>query len=288
MIKKELADHVGNEDTLEEASKIKELKEDPEFVNMLFRRFHEDVLRCFGFKKLDGAIPAGNRSSHGGMNESGVSYKHPPPPPQNNGSFVETARDRSAERMPPVGHPSTMSQDLRPSQLPNKPMDRKSNLSQHNIVRPPVPQNTHDRNERNSYTSPSAINPNTSISQSSQVIPQTWSDPYDIQTLDLSCFPAPHPASPLSKHLNKLLPPNESIINFFNTLFQETGEKIANELATNAKIIFGSILKSVQELISVRKDYTPERIVAQISLLQSCIKCTHVMKNIGELLGYGT
>jgi hypothetical protein len=29
LIKKELADHVGNEDTLEEASKIKELKEDP-------------------------------------------------------------------------------------------------------------------------------------------------------------------------------------------------------------------------------------------------------------------
>ena len=23
---------------------------------MLFRRFHEDVLRCFGFKKLDGAF----------------------------------------------------------------------------------------------------------------------------------------------------------------------------------------------------------------------------------------
>lgn len=53
LIKKELADHVGNEDTLEEASKIKELKEDPEFVNMLFRRFHEDVLRCFGFKKVE-------------------------------------------------------------------------------------------------------------------------------------------------------------------------------------------------------------------------------------------
>jgi hypothetical protein len=29
LIKKELADNVGNEDTLEEASKIKELKEDP-------------------------------------------------------------------------------------------------------------------------------------------------------------------------------------------------------------------------------------------------------------------
>lgn len=61
LIKKELADHVGNEDTLEEASKIKELKEDPEFINMLFRRFHEDVLRTFGFKKLD-SMPMASRS----------------------------------------------------------------------------------------------------------------------------------------------------------------------------------------------------------------------------------
>lgn len=90
LIKKELADHVGNEDTLEEASKIKELREDPEFVNMLFRRFHEDVLKCFGFKRIDaqgqaqmqgqgqtqmqgqGQMQAqqasGSRPSHGGLN----------------------------------------------------------------------------------------------------------------------------------------------------------------------------------------------------------------------------
>jgi hypothetical protein len=105
--------------------------------------------------------------------------------------------------------------------------------------------------------------------------------------MDLSPYPAPHPASPLSKHLNRLLPPNDSIINFFNSLFQETGEKITNELSTNAKIIFGYILKSVQHLLSKRKDYAPDRIVAQITLLQNCIKCVHVVHNIGELLGYG-
>ncbi len=44
----------------------------------------------------------------------------------------------------------------------------------------------------------------------------------------------------------------------------------------------------MQELISNRRDYTPDRIVAQITLLQNCIKCNHVVKNIGELLGYGT
>ncbi len=106
--------------------------------------------------------------------------------------------------------------------------------------------------------------------------------------MNLSEYPAPHPASPLSKHLNKLLPPNDNIITFFNTLFQQSGEKIANQLTSNAKIIFGQILKSVQELIDSRKDHTPDKIVNQISLLQSSIKCPHIIKNIGELLGYGT
>ena len=157
------------------------------------------------------------------MNESGVSYKPPHPPAHqhqqhaNNGSFVDNARDRSGERMPPVGHPSTMSQDLRPSQLPNKPMDRRSNLSQNNIARPPPPQNSVERSNA-SYAGPSSSI--AQMAQSSQVMGHSWNDPYDFQTLDLSNYPAPHPASPLSKHLNKLLPPNESIINFFNTLFQ--------------------------------------------------------------------
>jgi hypothetical protein len=110
---------------------------------------------------------------------------------------------------------------------------------------------------------------------------------YEASTLDLSLYPAPHHACPLGKQLGKLLPPNDSTINFFNSLFTESGDKIVNELAVNAKIIFGSILKSVQEVISQRRTYAPDRIVAQITLFQNCIKCPHVVKNIGELLGFG-
>jgi len=111
-----------------------------------------------------------------------------------------------------------MSQELRPSNIQGKPLDRKTNLSQHNINKPPVP-------PAPAYHSPPHYPPpQANISQqSSQIVAQTWNHPYDYRTLDLMSYPAPHPASPLSKHLNKLLPPNESIINFFNTLFQESG-----------------------------------------------------------------
>lgn len=50
LIKNQLMEYIGNEDTLEEASHIKELKTDPEFLASLYRRFHENVLKCFGFK----------------------------------------------------------------------------------------------------------------------------------------------------------------------------------------------------------------------------------------------
>jgi hypothetical protein len=33
-------DFIGNEDTLEEASKIKELRTDAEFVDTLYKKFH--------------------------------------------------------------------------------------------------------------------------------------------------------------------------------------------------------------------------------------------------------
>ena len=108
-----------------------------------------------------------------------------------------------------------MSQDLRPSNVPGKPLDRKTNMSQHNINKPPVPP------PAPAYHSPPHHPPQANMSQqSSQIVAQTWSNPYDYRNIDLNTFPAPHAASPLSKHLKKLLPPNESIINFFNTLFQ--------------------------------------------------------------------
>jgi len=38
----------------------------------------------------------------------------------------------------------------------------------------------------------------------------------------------------------------------------------------------------------MRKDHQPDKVVAQITLLQNCIKCTHVIHNVGELIGFGT
>ena len=91
----------------------------------------------------------------------------------------------------------------------------------------------------------------------------------------------------MSRQLSKLLPPQDSTISFFNSLFQEGSEKIVAELITYAKCIFASILKSVQEMMSNRSEYSPDRLVAQLTLLQNCIKCSHIMRNVGDLLGYG-
>ena len=65
------------------------------------------------------------------------------------------------------------------------------------------------------------------------------------EDFDLNSYQAPYPTSPLGKNISKLMPPNDQTITFFNALFSENGEKIANELVTHAKIIFGSILRSV-------------------------------------------
>ena len=104
----------------------------------------------------------------------------------------------------------------------------------------------------------------------------------------MSIYPNPHPASPLGKHLAKLLPPNDATLNFFNALLMESGEKIAVELSNYAKVIFGSILKSVEVILANRNEYGPEKIVSQINLLQQAIKCKHIMNNIQELLYFGT
>jgi hypothetical protein len=105
--------------------------------------------------------------------------------------------------LPKRNDPKTATGDLRPSQLPtNKPYDKKNNPSLPQIPpHPPQPQIP-------VYTA------------QSQVYQSAWSNPYDPKQMNLNEYPAPHPASPLSKHLNKLLPPNDNIITFFNTLFQ--------------------------------------------------------------------
>jgi len=43
------------------------------------------------------------------------------------------------------------------------------------------------------------------------------------QHINLTIYPAPHPISPLGKHLSKLVPPNEQVTKFFNDLFAEPG-----------------------------------------------------------------
>jgi hypothetical protein len=44
----------------------------------------------------------------------------------------------------------------------------------------------------------------------------------------------------------------------------------------------------VHDIIAARREYSPEKLVNQITLLQNCIKCPHVIQAVGELLGFGT
>lgn len=48
---------------------------------------------------------------------------------------------------------------------------------------------------------------------------QQQSYPITSQDINLSVYPAPHPISPLGKHLAKLTPPNDQVIKFFTELF---------------------------------------------------------------------
>ena len=72
LIKNQLMEYVGNGGTLEEASRIKELKNDPEFVEILYKRFHENVLDSFGFRSGQ----AHPQYAH--------PVQHPPQPPKRN------------------------------------------------------------------------------------------------------------------------------------------------------------------------------------------------------------
>ena len=50
MIKVQLVDYVGKEEILGEIARIKELKNDHEFVELLYKKFHEDILNDHGFR----------------------------------------------------------------------------------------------------------------------------------------------------------------------------------------------------------------------------------------------
>ena len=71
-------------------------------------------------------------------------------------------------------------------------------------------------------------------------------------------------------------------------MLNENGEKISNEVITHAKVIFGSILKSVVYMLDNRNEYPPEKIINQIVLLQQSIKCKNIINNLEELLYDGT
>lgn len=73
---------------------------------------------------------------------------------------------------------------------------------------------------------PSKIYNEDMVKQSSA--PEHIKNFYETHNLNISLYPAPHPASPLGKNLAKLVPPSEQAFNFFTSLFQENSEKIVN------------------------------------------------------------
>ena len=77
--------------------------------------------------------------------------------------------------------------------------------------------------------------------------------------IDLTKYTFPGKKTPLAKQLSKLLPPNESTINYFTNLLDEKSEKCMNKelLANFASAIFGSILVSVEEVLKNKDDYSP-------------------------------
>lgn len=50
LIKSKMMEYMGNEESLIEASRIKELRGDREFVEILYRKFHESILNEYGFR----------------------------------------------------------------------------------------------------------------------------------------------------------------------------------------------------------------------------------------------
>lgn len=131
LIKNQLIDYVGNSDTLEEVSRIKELKEDQEFVEMLFRRLHENVLTNFGFKRASA------------MSSSNLQQA----PTLNNASFTsdrEINKERSLDRgsLPARNDPKSSTMvDLRPSNAPppaNRKVPHNSTQLPSAIERPPI------------------------------------------------------------------------------------------------------------------------------------------------------
>ena len=122
---------------------MRELKEDQEFVELLYGRLHENILIKYGFRRVDQSMSASSVK---------ISQQY-----LGNGSFAsdKDIKDRSVERMsaadklPPRNHQmSSTMMELRPSNLPNP--NRK--------VNPPSQANTpmHSADKKVSRLSPKA------------------------------------------------------------------------------------------------------------------------------------
>ena len=106
--------------------------------------------------------------------------------------------------------------------------------------------------------------------------------------LKLENFPYPPTSNPLSEHLSKLYPPEDSTVNFFQTLFNQQSEKILSELQIFSKCILTAILKGTIDLLNKRSEYNPEKISTQLNLLQQSLKNKHIIRNAGDILGICT
>jgi len=143
----------------------------------------------------------------------------------NNNTSFTSERDKSSERLPPRGHQTTNTMiELRPSttatQAPVIP--RKNIGSQQNINIPIAPSPINNIQHPNQSFNNVSVNQSfVNVNKSSLNAAHYLS--YEVSSLDLSIYPAPHPQCPLAKQLAKLLPPNDSVINFLKTLFSEPG-----------------------------------------------------------------
>lgn len=85
----------------------------------------------------------------------------------------------------------------------------------------------------------------------------------------------------MNEHLSKLNPPNDTTLQFFQALFAQTSERIAAELQEYAKVILAAILKSNIDMIDRRNDISPEKLAAQLNLLQQALKNKNLIRNAG-------
>jgi len=282
IIKNNLMDFVGNQEILSEISKIRELNRDAEFLDMLFQRFNETALHGYGFRR-ENAVQNGAQHSSSvekiqsqpsttNLTNSQIRSNMPPPVP---GRTLQ---------VPPVPQPPQMLQPASTTNLHTSSMrkvDSQANIHQAPVLQPQAP-----IVHTNNYINPQMMM-HQQVSQPPPS-PQTMAEPSLLSRLNLSSYLCPHPSSPLSEHLSRLIPPNDETLGFFQTLFVQASDKITTELQNYAKIILAAILKANITMLERRNEYVPDKINNQLNLLQQTLKNRHVIRNVGEVLAVAT